>query len=80
MFEDWILLGYDSVSIGKLRKNCGLAWTAYIDYEGSKLFRNVRHYSSIDKASCSTELNFSSTDVKMHVSLRTVFFLHAHDA
>jgi hypothetical protein len=29
VFEGWILLGYDAVSIGKLRKNYGLAWTAY---------------------------------------------------
>jgi len=29
VFENWILLGYDTVSIGKFGKNCGLAWTAY---------------------------------------------------
>lgn len=29
VFEGWIPLGYDSVSIGKLWKNCGLSWTAY---------------------------------------------------
>jgi hypothetical protein len=29
VFEGWILLGYDSVSIGKSWKNCGFAWTAY---------------------------------------------------